>query len=81
MGECAFCAFCPFLSFLYSPVMNSHDTAVMCSSSNQRPIPPNGFLAKGTLKNFNTIEDFKKADKTAIFNDLGSSVRPTVPLA
>lgn len=29
---------------------------------------PGNVLAKGILKNFNTIEDFKSADKNAIFN-------------
>ncbi|CDO68423.1 hypothetical protein BN946_scf184707.g4 [Trametes cinnabarina] len=30
--------------------------------------PANAVLAKGSFKNFNTIEDFKNADKTALFN-------------
>jgi ubiquitin-like modifier-activating enzyme ATG7 len=31
-------------------------------------LPPNSVVATGAFKNFNTIEDFKAADKTALFN-------------
>ncbi|KAF7325738.1 Autophagy-related protein [Mycena kentingensis (nom. inval.)] len=32
------------------------------------PLPAGAFPAKGLLKNYNTIEEFKAADKTALFN-------------
>lgn len=44
-----------------------------------RRTPHNAILAKGSFKNFNTIEDFKNADKTALFNHLSDEVRPLVP--
>jgi len=31
-------------------------------------------VADGTLKNYNTIEDFKAADKVALFNEAASEV-------
>ncbi|KAF5347909.1 hypothetical protein D9756_010220 [Leucocoprinus leucothites] len=36
-------------------------------SSDTRPHPGN-VLVRGSLKNFNTVEDFKSADKSALFN-------------
>ena len=46
----------PLLSFILS--LSS------CSLS----LPPNAVSVSGTFKNFNTIEDFKNADKAALFN-------------
>lgn len=37
--------------------------------------PPGSSLALGKFKNFNTIEDFKNADKSALFNQLADEVR------
>lgn len=37
--------------------------------------PGNAVLAKGTLKNFNTIEEFKDSNKTALFNQELDKVR------
>ncbi|KAI0349924.1 E1-like protein-activating [Trametes cingulata] len=37
-------------------------------------VPHNAVLAKGLFKNFNTIEDFKNADKTALFNHLTDEI-------
>ena len=37
-------------------------------------IPQNAVSATGVLKNFNTIEDFKNADKTALFNQLADEI-------
>jgi ubiquitin-like modifier-activating enzyme ATG7 len=31
-------------------------------------LAPHSVVASGAFKNFNTIEDFKAADKTALFN-------------
>ncbi|KAL1948012.1 hypothetical protein VTO73DRAFT_12087 [Trametes versicolor] len=36
--------------------------------------PHNAILAKGSFKNFNTIEDFKNADKTVLFNHLSDEI-------
>lgn len=33
-------------------------------------------VVRGLLKNFNTIEDFKKVDKQVLFNDFSDQVRP-----
>lgn len=33
-------------------------------------MPQHATLAHGTLRNFNTIEDFKAADKLALFNEV-----------
>lgn len=38
-------------------------------------IPTYGVPAHGMLKNYNTIEEFKAADKTALFNELSDEVR------
>ncbi len=38
----------------------------------------NAVLAKGSFKNFNTIEDFKNADKAALFNHLSDDVHTLV---
>lgn len=35
--------------------------------------------ASGSLKNFNTIEDFKSADKSALFNQISDQVREQTP--
>ncbi|PWN43344.1 putative APG7-component of the autophagic system [Ceraceosorus guamensis] len=37
-------------------------------------LPPNTFPAWGTLKNFNTIEEFKTADKQKVFNDVAQEI-------
>lgn len=37
--------------------------------------PPGSSLTSGKFKNFNTIEDFKNADKSALFNQLADEVR------
>ncbi|KAI0634643.1 E1-like protein-activating [Trametes polyzona] len=37
-------------------------------------VPQNAVLVKGSFKNFNTIEDFKNADKTALFNHLSDEI-------
>ncbi|OSC96919.1 E1-like protein-activating [Trametes coccinea BRFM310] len=37
-------------------------------------VPANAVLAKGSFKNFNTIEDFKNADKTALFNQTSDEI-------
>lgn len=36
--------------------------------------PPGGTIASGKFKNFNTIEEFKNADKQALFNELADEV-------
>lgn len=36
--------------------------------------PPGSTLVRGAFKNFNTIEEFKNADKQTIFNDLAQEV-------
>ncbi|KAI8989203.1 E1-like protein-activating [Trametes punicea] len=36
--------------------------------------PQNAVLAKGEFKNFNTIEDFKNADKTTLFNHVSDEI-------
>lgn len=38
-------------------------------------IPKYAVPAHGILKNYNTIEEFKAADKTALFNELSDEVR------
>lgn len=38
-------------------------------------IPTYAVPAHGMLKNYNTIEEFKAADKTALFNELSDEVR------
>ena len=38
-------------------------------------IPPYAVPAHGIVKNYNTIEDFKAADKTALFNEFSDEVR------
>ena len=35
---------------------------------------PNSVVASGAFKNFNTIEDFKAADKTVLFNQASDEV-------
>ncbi|KAI0760931.1 E1-like protein-activating [Trametes elegans] len=42
--------------------------------SDKPEVPKNAVLVNGSFKNFNTIEDFKNADKTALFNDLSSDI-------
>ncbi|KAI0671985.1 E1-like protein-activating [Trametes maxima] len=37
-------------------------------------VPQHAVLAKGSFKNFNNIEDFKNADKTALFNHLSDEI-------
>jgi Ubiquitin-like modifier-activating enzyme ATG7 N-terminus len=37
-------------------------------------LPPHSVVASGAFKNFNTIEDFKAADKTALFNEASGEV-------
>ena len=37
-------------------------------------MPQNAVAATGSLKNFNTIEDFKNADKTALFNAVADEI-------
>ena len=37
-------------------------------------LPPHSVVASGAFKNFNTIEDFKAADKTALFNEASNEV-------
>ena len=37
-------------------------------------LPPHSVIASGAFKNFNTIEDFKAADKTALFNQASKEV-------
>ncbi|KAH8984457.1 hypothetical protein EDB92DRAFT_1887074 [Lactarius akahatsu] len=36
--------------------------------------PPNSITARGVLKNYNTIEEFKNADKRALFNKLSDEI-------
>lgn len=38
-------------------------------------LPANSVAASGVFKNFNTIEEFKAADKTALFNQQTDEVR------
>ena len=38
-------------------------------------IPPISVKARGVFKNYNTIEDFKAADKAALFNAVADEVR------
>jgi len=40
----------------------------------QSSIPTHAVGVKGTLKNYNTIEDFKAADKSALFNELADEL-------
>ena len=43
-------------------------------------LPPNSVVASGAFKNFNTIEDFKAADKTVLFNQASDEVNtPPTP--
>ncbi|RDX46034.1 E1-like protein-activating [Lentinus brumalis] len=37
-------------------------------------VPQNAVAATGVFKNFNTIEDFKNADKTALFNQVADEI-------
>ena len=37
-------------------------------------VPQNAVSAQGSFKNFNTIEDFKNADKTALFNHVADEI-------
>lgn len=37
-------------------------------------IPANTNAARGVLKNFNTVEDFRNADKQALFNVVAEEV-------
>jgi Ubiquitin-like modifier-activating enzyme ATG7 N-terminus len=37
-------------------------------------LSPYSVVASGAFKNFNTIEDFKAADKTALFNQASEEV-------
>ena len=37
--------------------------------------PPHAITARGVLKNYNTIDEFKNADKRALFNKLSDEVR------
>ncbi|KIM80534.1 hypothetical protein PILCRDRAFT_789269 [Piloderma croceum F 1598] len=37
-------------------------------------LPPHSVIASGAFKNFNTIEDFKAADKTALFNQASEEI-------
>jgi hypothetical protein len=37
-------------------------------------LPPHSVVATGAFKNFNTIEDFKAADKTSLFNQASEEV-------
>ena len=39
-------------------------------------VPALSVSVHGVFKNYNTIEDFKAADKAALFNDLADEVRP-----
>ncbi|KIJ43809.1 hypothetical protein M422DRAFT_30685 [Sphaerobolus stellatus SS14] len=41
-------------------------------------IPPHSTVAYGSLKNFNTIEDFKSADKAALFNEAAEEIWKSV---
>lgn len=45
--------------------------------TNIRP-PQHAVRCKGTFKNFNTIEDFRAADKAALFNQVADEVRHLV---
>lgn len=54
-----------------------HITRQLCpveAHSYRNRSPPNSVRASGLLKNFNTIEDFKAADKAALFNGLADEV-------
>lgn len=42
-------------------------------------LPPHSVAATGILKNYNTIEDFKAADKAALFNQLADEVLSGIP--
>ncbi|KAJ3514137.1 hypothetical protein NLJ89_g2546 [Agrocybe chaxingu] len=56
-------------SLLRRPRSASNDSLFLRDWSRYPPRPPHGSVfAVGTLKNYNTIEDFKAADKTALFN-------------
>lgn len=41
-------------------------------------IPAWSISARGVFKNYNTFEDFKAADKAALFNTVADEVRPTL---
>lgn len=41
--------------------------------------PPGSIRAEGTIKNFNTIKEFKSADFTAILHHAGKQVLPSFP--
>ena len=40
----------------------------------ERRIPTYSVATQGLVKNYNTIEEFKAADKTALFNELSDEV-------
>ncbi|KAF8523725.1 hypothetical protein BU17DRAFT_63663 [Hysterangium stoloniferum] len=40
----------------------------------QAKAPQRAVVAHGTLKNYNTIEDFRAADKTAVFNEVADKI-------
>jgi ubiquitin-like modifier-activating enzyme ATG7 len=45
----------------------------MTSSLNS--VPPGYYRAEGTIKNFNTVEEYKNADKMQILQQAGRTVR------
>ena len=42
-------------------------------------LPPHSVTASGSFKNYNTIEEFKAADKTALFNQAADEVGELCP--
>jgi ubiquitin-like modifier-activating enzyme ATG7 len=46
----------------------------------QTQAPPGSTIALGQFKNFNTIEEFKEADKQALFNSLAEEVDAISPV-
>lgn len=44
-------------------------------------LPPHAVKCVGTLKNYNTVEEFKAADKTALFNKLADEVLASLLIA
>jgi ubiquitin-like modifier-activating enzyme ATG7 len=47
---------------------------VYSAHSQMNRAPTGSVPAKGSLKNFNTIEEFKAADKTKLFNEYADKV-------
>ncbi|KAI0052733.1 E1-like protein-activating [Auriscalpium vulgare] len=54
--------------------LGSNITVGAESFDDKRGPAPHTIVAKGTIKNYNTIEDFKNADKRAIFNEAADEI-------